>query len=70
MPLLILHSRTDKFVPVTLALRIAEAPQDNGKVYSLLFFEQDGHSLPLNREDRNHKIIGWFNKFGAKTGSQ
>ena len=70
VPLLILHSRTDKFVPVTQALRMAEALQENGKVYSLLIYEHDGHSLPLNREDRNHKIIEWFNKFGAKTGSQ
>ena len=70
VPLLILHSRTDKFVPVTQALRMAEALQENGKVYSLVVYEDDGHSLPLNREDRNHKIIEWFNKFGAKTGSQ
>jgi dipeptidyl aminopeptidase/acylaminoacyl peptidase len=70
VPLLILHSRTDKFVPVTQALRMAEALQENGRVYSLLIYEHDGHSLPLNREDRNQKIIEWFNKFGAKMGSQ
>jgi len=70
VPVLILQSRTDKLVPVTQSLRIAEALQENGKVYSLLIYEHDGHSLPLNREDRNHKIIEWFNKFGAKTDSQ
>lgn len=70
VPVLILHSRTDKFVPVTQALRMAAALQENGKVYSLLIYEQDGHSLPLNREDRNHKIIEWFNRFGESGGTR
>lgn len=65
VPVLILHSRTDSFVPVTHALRMAEALQENKKVYALHIYEHDGHSLPLNREDRNHKIIEWFNQFGG-----
>lgn len=59
---LILHSRTDKLVPVTQALRMAEALQEKGKSYALQIYERDGHSLPPNREDRNHKIIDWFSK--------
>lgn len=70
VPVLILHSRTDKFVPVTQALRMAEALQENGKVYALHIYDRDGHSLPLNRQDRNRKIIDWFNKFGARVESQ
>ena len=70
VPVLILHSRTDKFVPVTQALRMAAALQENGKVYSLLIYEQDGHSLPLNREDRNHRIIEWFKRFGESGGTR
>jgi dipeptidyl aminopeptidase/acylaminoacyl peptidase len=62
VPLLILHSRTDKLVPVTQALRMADALQEKGKVYALHIYEHDGHSLPLNREDRNRKIIEWFSK--------
>jgi dipeptidyl aminopeptidase/acylaminoacyl peptidase len=65
VPVLILHSRTDNSVPVTQALRMAEALQQNKKVYALHIYEHDGHSLPLNREDRNHKIIEWFNQFGG-----
>jgi len=70
VPVLILHSRTDRLVPVTQALRMAAALQEKNKVYSLHIYDGDGHSLPLNREDRNQKITDWFNKFGAKAGSQ
>ena len=62
VPILILHSRTDKLVPVSQALRMAEALQEKGKVYALRIYDRDGHSLPLNREDRNRMIIDWFNK--------
>ena len=65
VPILILHSRTDSFVPVTQALRMAEALQEKGKVYALHIYDHDGHSLPLNREDRNHRIIDWFNHGGT-----
>ena len=61
VPVLILHSRTDKLVPVTQALRMAEALQEKGKIYALHIYDHDGHSLPLNREDRNRRIIEWFN---------
>jgi dipeptidyl aminopeptidase/acylaminoacyl peptidase len=61
VPVLILHSRTDKMVPVTQALRMAEALEEKNKVYSLHIYEHDGHPLPLNREDRNRMIIDWFN---------
>jgi dipeptidyl aminopeptidase/acylaminoacyl peptidase len=64
VPVLILHSRTDKFVPVRQALRMATALQEKNKVYALHIYDGDGHSLPLNREDRNRKIVDWFNKFG------
>jgi dipeptidyl aminopeptidase/acylaminoacyl peptidase len=65
VPVLILHSRTDNFVPVTQSLRMAEALQEKNKVYALHIYDHDGHSLPLNREDRNRKIIDWFSRFGG-----
>ena len=64
VPIVILHSRTDRMVPVTQALRMAEALQEKNKVYSLHIYERDGHPLPLNREDRNRMIIDWFNRAG------
>ena len=68
VPVLILHSRTDRMVPVTQALRMAEALQENGKVYALRIYERDGHPLPQNRDDRNRIIIEWFNR--ASQGAQ
>ena len=62
VPVLILHSRTDRMVPVTQALQMAEALQEKGKVYALHIYERDGHPLPRNREDRNRMIIDWFNR--------
>ena len=64
VPVLILHSRTDRMVPVTQALRMAEALQEKGKVYAVHIYERDGHPLPLNRDDRNRMIIDWFNRAG------
>jgi len=66
VPVLILHSRTDRLVPVTQALRAAEALQEKGKVYALHIYDHDGHSLPLNRNDRNRMIVDWFNGPSAK----
>ena len=68
VPVLILHSRTDRLVPVTQAFQIAEALQEKGKVYSLHIFERDGHALPQNRDDRDRMIIDWFNR--ASQGGQ
>ena len=64
VPVLILHSRTDRMVPVTQALRMAEALQEKGKVYALRIYDRDGHSLPQNRDDRDRLIIDWFNRAG------
>ena len=62
VPVLILHSRTDKLVPVTQALRMAQALQEKGKAYALHIYDRDGHALPQNRDDRNRMIIDWFNR--------
>ena len=70
VPVLILHSRTDKLVPVTQALRMAEALQEKGKVYALHIYDRDGHSLPQNRDDRNRKIIEWFNRSDQNGGAR
>ncbi len=68
LPVLILHSRTDKLVPVTQALRLAEALQEKNKVFALHIYDRDGHDLPRNRDDRNRMIIDWFNR--ASPGGQ
>jgi dipeptidyl aminopeptidase/acylaminoacyl peptidase len=68
VPVLILHSRTDRIVPVTQALRMAEALQEKGKVYALRIYDRDGHPLPHNRDDRDRMIVDWFNR--ASQGGQ
>jgi dipeptidyl aminopeptidase/acylaminoacyl peptidase len=62
VPVLILHSRTDRMVPVTQALRMAEALQEKGKVYALRIYDRDGHPLQQHRYDRNRLIADWFNR--------
>ena len=59
-PVLILHSRADTKVPVSQAFAIAEKLQQYKKEYELVIYGKDGHSLPLNRADRNQHIIRWF----------
>jgi len=70
VPVLILHSRTDKLVPVTQALRIAEAMQSHDKVYSLIIYGSDGHSLTKNAADRTRRIAEWFDQYGAHAAIQ
>jgi len=65
VPVLILHSRTDRLVPVTQALRMAEAMQSHDKVYSLVIYDSDGHALPKHAEDRTARIADWFDEYGA-----
>ena len=62
LTLLILHSRPDKMVPVSQALRLAQALEENGKVFQLHIYDNDMHPLPLNREDRNRMILDWFSR--------
>jgi dipeptidyl aminopeptidase/acylaminoacyl peptidase len=59
-PVLILHSRVDKLVPVSHSIRMAAALQGAGRSYALHIYSNDGHSLPANRADRNRQIIEWF----------
>jgi dipeptidyl aminopeptidase/acylaminoacyl peptidase len=60
VPILILHSRQDRLLPVEHALRMAQALQAAGRTYALHIYSNDGHSLPRNRADRNRQIIDWF----------
>ena len=62
VPVIILHSRTDRLVPAAQALRMAEALQESGKVYALRIYDRDGHALPKNRDDRDRMIVDWFNR--------
>ncbi len=60
VPILIMHSRSDRLVPVDQAIRMASALQAAGRTYALHVYANDGHSLPANRTDRNRQIVEWF----------
>ncbi len=60
VPILILHSRQDRLVPVDQALRMVVALQAAGRTYALHVYANDGHSLPQNKTDRNRQIVDWF----------
>jgi dipeptidyl aminopeptidase/acylaminoacyl peptidase len=51
VPILILHSRQDRLVPVDQAIRMAAALQAAGRTYALHVYANDGHSLPANRTE-------------------
>jgi dipeptidyl aminopeptidase/acylaminoacyl peptidase len=68
-PVLILHSRIDTKVPVSQALAMAEKLQEYKREYELVIYGKDGHSLPLNRTDRNQRIIRWFRAHDPKVGA-
>ena len=59
-PILIMHSRQDRLVPVDQALRMASALQAAGRPYALHVYANDDHSLPVNKADRNRQIVEWF----------
>ena len=69
VPVLILHSRNDSKIPVSQAFAIAEKLQQYKKEYELVIYGNDGHSLPLNRANRNQHIINWFQLHDSKEGS-
>lgn len=62
VPLLLLHSRTDPLVHVDQSLRMALALSGAGRPYELHIYEDDGHGLARNRDDRNRRIVEWFSK--------
>ncbi|MEL7122656.1 MAG: prolyl oligopeptidase family serine peptidase [Bacteroidota bacterium] len=62
-PILILHSRMDKQVSVKHALKLAQALEQDGKIYSLVIYEDSDHNLHRYRFEVNQKIIDWLNKY-------
>ena len=61
VPLLMLHAKEDRMVPLDQSLRMAAALQDAGREYELSVYQNDGHALSHRRNERNREIIAWFN---------
>ncbi len=64
-PLFIAQGTADWRVDPTDALRLAQGLQANGKRYSLAMYEGDNHSLMLNFDDVNERVLAWFARFST-----
>ena len=62
VPLLILHGTADAQVSATRALEFAQQLQALGKTYELVMYANDGHGLPMSRQDSDRRVIDWFRR--------
>lgn len=60
VPVMIMHSRKDQKVLVREAIKMDSALTAHNKPHELVIYENDGHSLPMNRADRNARIHNFF----------
>lgn len=65
-PLLIMHGGADPTVDPAQSLNLAQRLQKLGKVYELLIYAQDTHTLPNNKLDRDKRAVAWFRRFMQK----
>ena len=63
VPLLIMHGGGDKSVSTEQSLLLAQQLQKLGRVYELVVYAEDNHSLSKNQEDRDRRAIGWFKRY-------
>ena len=66
VPLLIMHGGSDKSVNTEQSLLLAQRLQRLGRVYELIVYAEDNHSLSKNQEDRDRRAISWFKRFLKK----
>ena len=66
VPLLIMHGGNDRSVNPAHSLLLAQLLQKLGKVYELIVYAGDNHSLTNNRADRDLRVIEWFKKYMKK----
>ncbi len=62
VPLLIMHGGADKGVSPEHSLNLAQRLQKAGKVYELVVYAGDDHTLSNNREDRDRRAANWFKR--------
>lgn len=66
VPLLIMHGGSDKSVNTEQSLALAEQLQKLGRVYELVVYAEDNHTLSKNQEDRDRRAINWFKRYLKK----
>lgn len=62
VPLLIMHGGDDRSVNTTQSLALAQELQKLGRVYELVIYAEDNHSLSKNQEERDRRTISWFKR--------
>jgi dipeptidyl aminopeptidase/acylaminoacyl peptidase len=60
-PILILHSRQDRFVSCDQVVKLASELQKYKKEYSLTIYDKKSHALPIKYFDSYDRIVEWFN---------
>ncbi len=63
VPILLMHGGQDKSVNPTQSLALAQELQKLGRVYELIIYAEDNHSLSKNQEERDRRTIGWFKRY-------
>ena len=63
VPLLIMHGGKDRSVNTTQSLALAQELQKLGRVYELVIYAEDNHSLSKNQEERDRRTISWFKRY-------
>lgn len=64
-PLLLMHGADDSAVPVEQTLRFALRLQRFEKDYELIIFEGADHILSQRRNDRDRRVLEWFERHGT-----
>jgi dipeptidyl aminopeptidase/acylaminoacyl peptidase len=63
-PLLLMHGGSDwRCDPASQTLPLALKLQQLKKTYELVIYAEDDHTLSLNREDSDRRIVEWFRRF-------
>jgi dipeptidyl aminopeptidase/acylaminoacyl peptidase len=66
VPLLIMHGGSDWSVNAQQSLLLAQQLQKLGRVYELIVYAEDNHSVSKNQEDRDRRVISWFKGYIKK----
>jgi dipeptidyl aminopeptidase/acylaminoacyl peptidase len=70
VPVLILHAKDDRLIPLGQSLRAALALKEAGVRHDVQVYLNDSHSLSRHRDDRNQRIVDWFRDAISETRSQ
>lgn len=66
VPVLIMHGGSDPAVNTQQSLGLAQQLQKLGRVYQLIIYAGDNHSLSNNQDERDRQAISWFKKYLRK----